>query len=93
MITALVAYDISSDGVRARVAAMLQAWGDRIQESVFVCVAESDELALIETKILGLLNLDSDALLVLPLCATCADARRVAGQLVMPDREPCWCVF
>ncbi|MFI8774620.1 CRISPR-associated endonuclease Cas2 [Gordonia sp. NPDC062954] len=36
-VTILVAYDITEDRRRARLAALLQAWGDRIQYSVFIC--------------------------------------------------------
>ena len=35
-VTLLVAYDITVDNRRARLAALLQSWGDRIQYSVFV---------------------------------------------------------
>lgn len=33
----IVAYDIGSDNRRARVAAILSAWGDRVQKSIFEC--------------------------------------------------------
>lgn len=44
-LTVLVCYDISRDAARARVAAYLQQWGDRIQRSVFVCVVAPDDLS------------------------------------------------
>src|SRR5581483_10587436 len=40
-LTYMIAYDISEDNRRARVAATLQAYGDRIQRSVFVCTLEA----------------------------------------------------
>ena len=36
-LTYVIAYDISDDRRRSQVAAVLQAYGDRIQRSVFVC--------------------------------------------------------
>lgn len=93
MTTVLVAYDISADSTRAQVSAMLQAYGERVQESVFMCDFEADVLVALEARVLNLLNLDSDALLVLPLCKTCLDKSRVAGRFAMPADEPCWCVF
>jgi CRISPR-associated endonuclease Cas2 len=46
-LTHVIAYDISDDGRRARVAAVLQAHGDRVQRSVFVCTLEADILQVI----------------------------------------------
>lgn len=44
-LTHVIAYDISDDHRRARIAAVLQAYGDRIQRSVFICALEADLLA------------------------------------------------
>lgn len=93
MTSTIVAYDISSDSVRARVSAMLQVWGERLQESVFLCDIESEDLMELEERVLHLIDVSSDALLVLPLCGICRARQRVAGQCLEPSREPCWAVF
>ena len=43
-LTVIAAYDISDDGRRSRVAALLQAHGDRIQKSVFLLDVTADIL-------------------------------------------------
>ena len=43
-LTVVIAYDISEDRRRARVAAVLQAYGDRVQRSVFIATLEPDRL-------------------------------------------------
>ena len=93
MTTTIVAYDISSDSVRARVSAMLQVWGERLQESVFLCEIEPEDLKALEERVLHMIDLTTDALLVLPLCGVCRARQRVAGQYLEPSREPCWAVF
>jgi CRISPR-associated protein Cas2 len=50
-LTVLVCYDISHDQARAKVAAYLQQWGDRIQRSVFVCAVAPDDLGEMISRI------------------------------------------
>ncbi len=51
--TAIVAYDVSSDRRRTRLAAYLQGWGHRIQESVFQLRLEADDLSAVRAHIEG----------------------------------------
>ncbi len=84
--TTLICYDISEDTTRARVAATLQQVGDRIQRSVFVCVTEPDKLPEVETRLREIIDPDTDAVHIVPLCATCWDKVIVVGQAtVQPD--------
>jgi hypothetical protein len=39
-LTVIIAYDISDDRRRSRVAANIQVWGDRVQRSVFLSTLE-----------------------------------------------------
>lgn len=43
-LTVVIASDISDDRRRARVAATIQVWGNRIQRSVFICTLDHDQL-------------------------------------------------
>ena len=43
-LTVVLAYDIAADSRRTRLAAALEGWGYRIQESVFSLRLEDDEL-------------------------------------------------
>ena len=43
-LTTVIAYDVSEDARRARLAALLQMHGDRIQFSVFLCRLDDGEL-------------------------------------------------
>ena len=84
--TTLICYDISHDTTRARVAATLQQIGDRIQRSVFICTTEPDELPATEARLRGLIDPDTDAIHLVPLCGTCWDKVVVIGQAtVQPD--------
>jgi len=79
-LTVLASYDISEDGRRAQIAALIQAWGTRIQKSVYLCqLEESDLLDLIE-RVKSLMNLHTDSFLVLRQCKDCWDAVTVVGQ-------------
>jgi CRISPR-associated protein Cas2 len=89
-LTVLVAYDISRDSARAQVAAYLQQWGDRIQRSVFICAISNSDLTVVTQRIATMINPDTDAVHLLPVCGTCWSRTIVLGQAdVEPDR-PYW---
>lgn len=89
----LVAYDISSDSTRAKVSARVQAWGDRMQESVFLCRADDDARhALLET-LEGMIDVNTDVLMQLPLCEGCLSALDTRGQYAPPQHVTCWMVW
>ena len=88
----VIAYDISSDDARARVAAKVSAWGDRIQKSVFECTLDREELDELLADIELLVNPLKDSVHVVPLCAGCDSDRRLIGQAFRPVEELCWVV-
>ena len=88
----LVAYDISDDGARARVAARLAAWGDRIQWSVFECTLSAEEVEELYAEVVPLVDPMHDSIHFVPVCAACDGARRLIGQAVRPARESWWVV-
>ena len=60
-LTVIAAYDIRVDDRRARLAALLQAYGDRIQKSVFVLEVDEDELRTITTRSLAIIDPATDS--------------------------------
>lgn len=63
----LVAYDIGDDRRRTRVAAALQAYGDRVQYSVFVIDASPARQARMKRTLLALIDASADSVLVCDL--------------------------
>jgi CRISPR-associated protein Cas2 len=86
----VVAYDITRDTARARVAAVLSMWGDRLQRSVFACTLDSDELDALMTRLRGLVDLETDVVQVFRQCALCDDDRVDIGQAHAPMPDPYW---
>jgi len=76
----VVAYDISDDGVRAKVAAVLSAWGVRIQKSVFTCTLDEEELVELVARVGELVDLRSDSVHVFHQCAACHAKASYVGQ-------------
>ncbi|WP_280310276.1 CRISPR-associated endonuclease Cas2 [Nocardia abscessus] len=92
-LTVLICYDISDDDQRAKVAARLQRWGDRIQYSVFLCTLTPEDLTDLIPTLTDLIDTDHDSLLVLRQCASCWDDRHVIGQTQPPTPQLFWAVF
>jgi CRISPR-associated protein Cas2 len=86
------AYDIAQDGRRARLAAVLSMWGDRVQKSVFECTIDAEELAEILTRVDAIMNLGSDAFNGYRQCSACAEARVTLGQGEEYTEHPYWIV-
>lgn len=86
----IVTYDISDDRRRARVAALLSAWGDRIEHSVFECRIGSEDLPDLVTRIEGLIDPDDDAVHMFRQCARCDQDRVQLGQAIGLQTEPYW---
>lgn len=63
----LVAYDISDDARRTRIAKCLQAFGDRVQYSVFVVDIRPAGLVRLRTLLEGLIDGFTDSVLLCDL--------------------------
>lgn len=63
----LVAYDIASDSRRARVARVLQGYGDRVQYSVFVVDIKPSKLIRLRDAVSGEIDMNLDSVLVCDL--------------------------
>lgn len=89
-LTVVAAYDVSEDGRRAHLAALLQSYGDRIQKSVFVLMVDDgdfDELKGLATK---LIDTDTDSLWFIRQCGICWPAADTIGQAKAPEKVLYW---
>ncbi len=82
--TYLIAYDVSDDRRRTRVAHALAAHGDRLQYSVFLLTARSAKLVRLKANLTSLIDLSCDSVLVCDLGPTdryaTADALEFLGR-------------
>ena len=92
-LTHVIAYDISDDHRRARVAAILQTYGDRIQRSVFVCAIEPGLLAEARERISEIINPETDSVYVFRQCAACWETVGIYGQATMAGEALYWAVL
>lgn len=60
----IVAYDITDDPRRARVAKTLEYYGDRVQYSVFVVDVKPARMIRLRSALLRILDLDADSVLI-----------------------------
>jgi CRISPR-associated protein Cas2 len=70
----VVAYDLESDAVRARVAELLLTLGERVQKSVFECVLEADEVEALTARLQREIGQTPGNVRVYRLCSACLDA-------------------
>lgn len=92
-LTVIAAYDVSEDARRARLAALLSAYGDRVQKSVFLLDVDAAELELIRARGQELIDTECDSLWLTPCCAACWAGRLTVGQVALPDKVLFWAVL
>ncbi|MFT4124893.1 MAG: CRISPR-associated endonuclease Cas2 [Gordonia sp. (in: high G+C Gram-positive bacteria)] len=92
-LTVLVAYDITQDRRRARLAALLQSWGDRIQYSVFICTIADDALPTLEAEVTKMIDVDEDSVFIVRQCKTCWAGLVTIGQGEPPHEDLLWEAF
>jgi len=92
-VTVVIAYDVSEDRRRSRLAAVLQAYGDRIQRSVFLATIDMDTLQEITDRAREIVNLDVDSVYFFRQCGTCWDGIGILGQATAAPPEYYWAVL
>lgn len=90
--TVLAAYDVRVDDRRAKLAALLQAYGNRIQKSVFILEVDADELTMISERSAKMIDVTTDSLWLARQCAGCWDALVTIGQVKSPEKVLFWSV-
>lgn len=91
--TVIIAYDVSADSRRSALAALLQAYGDRIQKSVFLITIGEDTLPELVERATGKLNLAEDSIYVIRQCANCWQVLDLHGQASPPSPDLFWAVL
>lgn len=79
----LICYDIVQDRRRTKVAKLLDAYGLRVQKSVFEAVLPPNDYERLEARLLRLLDLETDQLRFYPLGERQRTQMKVLG--VQPD--------
>ncbi len=84
----IIAYDITKDGKRVKLAKILLDYGDRVQDSVFEADIGPRDVTFIVKSSADLID-SSDSLRIYPICKACAQ-RIVAIGRQSPDIPPDW---
>ncbi len=75
----LICYDIVKDSRRTKVAHLLEAYGLRVQKSVFEVVLDEQQFERLQKRLLKYLNKKEDQLRFYPLSARCRRKMVVLG--------------
>lgn len=89
----VAAYDVSEDSRRARLAALLQSVGDRVQKSVYVLSLDSEDLAVLREKMGTIIDPERDSVYVFRQCASCWEILDFLGQADPPRPVLYWSVL
>lgn len=81
-----IAYDITDDSRRTKVAHFLEGWGRRVQKSLFECELTPEELEEVCKRLRELLVLPDDRCHIYRLCGECALKRLALGKELEPER-------
>lgn len=76
----LIAYDIADEKRLRRVAKVMEAYGERLQYSVFLCDLSGVELVGWRGDILRVLDLAADSVVVLPLGPPGSEELEIMGR-------------
>jgi CRISPR-associated protein Cas2 len=82
----VISYDVTDNRRRRHVSTTLQAYGNRIQKSVFEVAAEPEVVATCIDRLRSLLAHDEDSVAVYRLCRQCSGNREYLGSAA--KREP-----
>ncbi|NEO98720.1 MAG: CRISPR-associated endonuclease Cas2 [Symploca sp. SIO1C4] len=81
----LICYDIVDNRRRTKVSNILEAYGLRVQKSVFEAVLNNKQYEKLQKRLLKLLNTKEDQLRFYPLSAHCRCKVKVLG--IQPEFE------
>ena len=82
----IVCYDIADDKRRQRVAQILDAYGDRIQGSVFELPVTAMSMQECLDTVVDELDFSMDGLIVYPLCSACDKKTQYFGTSLKDPR-------
>jgi CRISPR-associated protein Cas2 len=81
----VVAYDITDDRRRSKVASILEKVGIRCNESVFECLLTESQLVKLKLHIAERCDVKKDSILFYTLCRDCVAKRSTLG--LAPERD------
>lgn len=76
----LLAYDMTDDKRRAKIAKLMESLGERVQGSVFEAYLTAEELQKIFKKSEKIMKMDEDSLRIYFLCDSCRPKLKTFGQ-------------
>ena len=76
----VIAYDVSDDRRRARLAKRLESVADRVQGSVFEADLNDKALARLQEQVAKLIDAEADGVRFYRLCGDCAGEVKIIGQ-------------
>jgi CRISPR-associated protein Cas2 len=76
----IIAYDVTEDSRRNKVAALLEAHGTRRNKSVFECMVSESQLKKIRAELAQLIDTATDTVLVYRICLDCYVKSEVIGK-------------
>lgn len=76
----VVAYDVTDDRRRAKIARYLEAMGERVQGSVFEAYLTAAEVEKLLRKLTRVMNEEEDSVRVYLLCGVCREKVRMVGR-------------
>ena len=79
MVQVVVAYDISNDKRRNKVAKCLQGYGERVNFSVFECILKPGPFARMKKELKGLVKRKEDNIRIYLLCKDCIKKTEIIG--------------
>lgn len=89
----IICYDITDDGRREDVAALLSGYGPRVQLSVFECeVRSQDELRALRAEIRRRIDTLEDQVRLYPTTTQTFTDRYILGARVVEERSDYWIV-
>jgi CRISPR-associated protein Cas2 len=89
----VVAYDIAQNKRRRKISTYLQGWGNRVQESVFVCRISNEDMPEFIDMIDGLLDDEKDHLAIFKQCASCDKSSVILGEPLPVINDICLVSF
>ena len=83
----VISYDIVADRRRTKAAETLKDYGRRVQKSVFECRLEAKSLNALLSKLKGIIDKDTDNVLVYLLCEACVKQKDSIGLQVIGQAD------
>ena len=88
----LVAYDVSSPKRLRRVAKLCEAYGVRVEKSVFECDLRIERFDAFWCELIDLIDHDEDALVAYRVCRACVREIESMGTVTRPERQLLYCL-